>query len=808
MKFTFSWLKDHLQTTASLDEIAAVLNRIGLEVEGIENPAAKLEKFVIARVVAANQHPQADRLRVCQVDTGAGILEVVCGAPNAREGLIGVFAPLGTFIPGSGITLEKKPVRGVVSNGMLCSERELELSSEHDGIIDLAPDMSRHVGKRYIDVMGLDDPVIHIKITPNRPDALGVRGVARDLAAAGLGTLKPQDEGYTGKGAFPHPVAITLAFPKDTADACPVFASRYLKGVKNRPSPGWLQSRLKAIGLRPINALVDVTNYITFDRGRPLHVYDAAKLQGGIGARLAQAGETFLALDNKEYVAGEGMCVIADDKRVLGFGGIMGGAATGCSEATVNVVIESAYFDPVRTGDTGRKAGIQSDARYRFERGIDPQSAILGANLATKMILEICGGTASVVQVAGAMPDPKSLIAFDTRRIEKLTGLSVPPADTRRILEALGFSVTGKAETLSVTVPSWRPDVHGSADLVEEVVRIAGIDKIPSTPLPRTSGVARAVLTEGQQRVRRARRLLAGRGMVEAITYSFITQAQAELFGGGAPALQLANPISSEMSDMRPGLLPGLLIAAQANRNRGMGDVALFEVGQAYRGDAPTDQFTGASGVRAGSAKLTGAGRHWGGKVSQADVFDVKADACAVLAGLGLDPAKAQVTRDAPAWFHPGRSGTLRLGPKLVLAHFGELHPDVLAALGVDAPVAAFEVFLSALPAQKKKSRARAPLEALDLQPVRRDFAFVLDAQVAAGDVVKAAEAADKVLISNVSVFDVFEGGNLAEEGKKSLGLEVTLQPKEKTLTDTEIEAVAARIIAGVKKATGGEIRG
>ena len=810
MKFTLSWLKEHLDTTAALDEIASTLDRIGLEVEEIQNPAEALGKFVIARVLDAKQHPQADRLRVCQVEIAPGTqVEVVCGAPNARAGLIGVFAPIGTTIPGSGITLEKKPVRGVVSNGMLCSEAELELSSDHDGIIDLPETMAGNVGKRYVDVMGLDDATLHIKITPNRPDALGVRGVARDLAAAGLGRLKPEPRGFEGKGSFKSPVPIALEFSAETADACPCFAGRYVKDVKNGPSPAWLQQRLKAIGLRPINALVDITNYITFDRGRPLHVYDADKLKGTIRARLAKPGEKFLALDNREYEADPANCVIADDAAVLGFGGIMGGVASGSSEKTVNVLIESAYFDPVRTGNTGRKHGILSDARYRFERGIDPKSCITGANLAAKMILDLCGGEASELVVAGAEPNPRTTIAFDTARVEKLTALKVEPAQARNILEALGFHVEGAGRTFTAIAPSWRPDVHGAADLVEEIMRIVGIDKVPVVSLPRIHSVSRAVLTEGQMRVRRSRRALAARGLVEAITWSFIPRPQSALFGGGQDALELANPISSELTSMRPSLLPGLLTAVQRNRDHGIADVALFEVGQTYRGDGEADQIMAAAGVRAGLARLGGLGRQWESKAETAGVFDVKADAAAVLAAAGLDVAKAQITRDAPAWFHPGRSGTFRLGPKTVLAHFGELHPDILTGLKVDAPAAAFEVFLPAIPVSKKKaSKARPALEAIELLPVRRDFAFVLDRGVAASDVVRAAESVDKKLVTGVSVFDVFEGGKLADEGKKSVALEVTLQPRDKTLTDAEIDAVAAKIVASVRKATGGEIRG
>jgi phenylalanyl-tRNA synthetase beta chain len=807
MKFTLSWLKDHLETSASIDELTTKLSSIGLEVEGVDDPAKSLGPFVIGRVVKAEKHPNADKLQVCQVDTGSGIFEVVCGAPNARTGLVGVFAPVGSYIPGTQITLDKRPVRGVVSNGMLLSEREMQLSDDHEGIVDLGDAAAADIGKRYADVMGLNDPVIEVKLTPNRPDCTGVRGIARDLAACGLGKLKPEPEIAGVEGTYDCPVDIELTFPKGSEDACPCFAGRYIRGIKNGPSPAWMQRRLKAVGLRPINAVVDVTNYISLDRGRPLHVYDADKLVGAIRARLGKTGETFLGLDGKTYEADETMCVIADDRAVLGFGGIMGGEDTGSTHETRNVLIECAYFDPLRTAATGRKVGLQTDARYRFERGVDPAYIEPGLDLATRMMMDVAGGTPSKARVAGKPPIKKKVIAFDFKRIEKLAGLKLPEAQIRKTLDALGFSVGGTGETVDITVPTWRPDVHGPADIVEEVARIYGLDAIPSAAMPRPYGVARPVLTEKQRRVRRARRLLAGRGLVEAITWSFITDAQAELFGGGDRALQLANPISSELSAMRPGLLPSLLLAGQRNRNRGHADVALFELGQAYRGDRAEDQFMIAGGVRAGTVSLAGAGRLWDGSAREADFFEVKADVFALLSALGLDPARAQITRDTPAWFHPGRSASLKLGPKVVLAHFGEVHPRTLNALDVTGPVAAFEVFLDALPAEKRKARTRPAFDAANLLPVTRDFAFVVGKEIPAGDVVKAALAADKALIAGVSVFDVFEGGSLGAD-KKSLAIAVTLAPKDKTLTDQEIEAVSGRFVAEVQRVTGGQIRG
>jgi len=806
VKLTLSWLKDHLETAAPVAELADKLSSMGLEVESIDDPAAKLQAFTIARIIEAKRHPNADKLQVCTVDTGSGVVEVVCGAPNAKAGMIGVFAPMGSYIPGTKITLEAKPVRGVVSNGMLVSERELELSDEHAGIIELDAKLADKVGQRYADVVGLGDPVIEVKLTPNRPDCTGVRGIARDLAAAGLGTLKPERKVAGVEGDYDCPVDIKLEFPNEAQDACPCFAGRYIKGVRNGAAPAWMQQRLKAVGLRPINALVDVTNYISLDRGRPLHVYDADKLVGAIRARLGRKGERFKGLDGKTHEVDGTMCVIADERAVLGFGGILGGEDTGCTEATKNVLIECAYFDPLRTAATGRKAGIISDARYRFERGVDPAFILPALDLAAAMMMEVAGGAASKRKVAGAPPAHKTAIGFNFGMVAKLAGITLPEKQIRSTLEALGFVVEGKGGQATVTAPSWRPDIHGAADLVEEVVRIVGLDKVPSAAMPRSRGVARAVLTEGQRRVRRARRTLAGRGLVEAITWSFIPQAHARQFGGGLEALELANPISSEMSSMRPSLLPGLLAAAARNRNRGFTDIGLFEVGQAYRGDAPQDQYMAAAGMRAGATALAGAGRHWTGAAKDADVFDAKADATALLSALGLDAARAQITRDAPAWFHPGRSGTLRLGPKTILAHFGELHPQTLGLLDVAGPAAGFEVYLEALPAERRKGPRRNPLQAADLLPVHRDFAFVLDAAVPAGDVIKAALGADKKLIAGVSVFDLFEAQSLGP-GSKSLALEVTLQPTEKTLTDEEIEAVAAKVIAAVGKATGGVIR-
>jgi len=807
MKFTLSWLKDHLQTEASLDDIRATLDLIGLEVEEIVDPAEKLADFSVARVLEAQQHPNADKLKVCKVDTGREEVQVVCGAPNAKAGMLGVFAPPGAYIPGIDLTLSKTKIRGVESSGMLCSERELQLSDEHEGIIELPKKFAGRIGEPYAEAAGLDDPMIHIAITPNRPDCLGVRGVARDLAAAGLGKLKRGDRGYEGDGEFDCPVNILLEFDPEHADACPVFTGRVISGVKNGPSPDWLQKRLRAIGLRPINALVDVTNYISFDRARPLHVYDADKLRGAIRARLGKEGETFLALDDVEYEVDESMCVIADNRGVLGLGGVIGGADTGCTEETTNVFIESAYFDPVRTAMTGRKTGIQSDARYRFERGIDPTSHTLGANLATAMIMKFCGGTPSKLAQAGAAPPTGNMVSFDTREVKRLTGVDLKPAQITKTLTKLGFKITGREPSLQVQVPGWRPDVDASADLVEEVIRITGVDQVPTAPLPRSSGVAKPVLTPRQRRVSRARRMLASRGMAEAVNWAFIPGTQAELFGGGQAELALANPISSDMSDMRPSLLPGLLTAARNNANRGFRDAALFELGNIYRGDAPTEQIMAAAGVRTGTARHHGAGRHWDGTGAAVSWIDAKADALALLEALGLSTATIKLARDVPDWFHPGQSAAIQLGPKTRLGVFGPVHPGVAQQLDLALPVVAFEIYLDALPQPRRKATQRPPLELSDLQTVTRDFAFVVDQDVAAGDVLTAARGADKKLITEAQVFDVFESEEALGTGKKSLAVEVTLQPREKTLTDDEIDAVAKRIVQAVSKATGGVIR-
>jgi phenylalanyl-tRNA synthetase beta chain len=805
MKLTLAWLKEHLDTEAPLAAIVDRLTMIGLEVETVADRGKMLAPFTIARVISAEQHPNADRLRVCMVDTGAADpVQVVCGAPNARAGMKGVFVPPGAFIPGKNMTLGIGKIRGVESRGMLVSEFELQISEDHEGIIELPQDAP--VGANYAHWAGLDDPVIEINLTPNRADCAGVSGIARDLAAAEMGKLRDKSVRPV-KGDFPSPVKVTLDFGT-TPSLCPAFALRLVRGVRNAASPAWLQRRLIAIGLRPINALVDITNFITYDRGRPLHVFDAAKVHGNLTVRRARDGESLVALDGKHYSLDPSMCVIADKSGVESLAGIMGGDSTGCSETTTDVLIESALWDAVNIAQTGRKLGIQSDARYRFERGVDPAFMLPGLELAAAMVLDLCGGKPSEVTVAGTPEVPARIIDFSPDELPRLTGLHVDPREIERVLGRLGFAITDTGKHLKVTVPSWRADVEGKADLVEEIVRILGVDRIPATPFDRGEAPRKPVLTSIQLRTRKAKRALAARGMLEAVTWSFLAKRQAELFGGGKPELALANPIASDLSDMRPSLVPGLVAAAQNNADRGFPNVALFEVGQVFRGDRPQDQLTAASGVRRGLAKATGIGRHWSAPAGEVDAFDAKADALAALAAAGAPAAALQVVPGGPPWFHPGRSGTIQIGPQTVLGHFGELHPHALEALEAEGPLVAFEVMLEKIAEPRARAtRARAVLELSPFQPVERDFAFVVDRAVNAADVLRAAQSADRKLITNVAVFDVYEGVGI-EPGKKSIAISVTLQPREKTMTDAEIEAVAAKIVAEVGKRTGGALRG
>ncbi len=796
MKFTLSWLKEHLATDASVGDIVERMTMTGLEVEAVDDAGEKLKAFTVARVVSAAKHPNADKLQVCQVETKDGIKEIVCGASNARAGLVTVYAPIGAYIPGTGVTLEARPVRGVISNGMLCSGAELELDSDAEGIFEL--DNGLKVGAPLAEALHLNDPVIEIEVTPNRPDWLGVVGIARDLAAAGLGKHITKQV-LPAPGRYPSPQVIAT----DAPHACYAFAGRLIRGVKNGPSPEWLQRRLHSIGQKPISALVDITNFITHDRSRPLHVYDLAKLSGAVRARMGREGESFLALNGKVYDVTPAMCVIADDARVLGLGGVIGGEYSSCAEATTDVLIESAYFDPTITHQTGRALNLITDAQYRFARGVDSGFIVPGVELATRMILDLCGGEASEIMLAGEIPAPPKPVTFDPDRVRTLAGIDVKATRVRAVLKDLGFETSAEgpgAKRIVVQPPTWRRDIEGQADLVEEVARIEGYDKMPTLEAPRASGFRPPPASVGESRTRLAKRATASLGYFEAVTWSFCSRAQAELFGGGGEEMLLANPISSDLDCMRPSALPALLVAGQQNANRGFDDARLFEAGPIYRNSNDSGQERTITAVWRARPP-----RHWRA-AHQPDIFDMKRDAASVLEAIGAPVASLQTTSEAPPWWRPGKAGALKLGAKTV-AIFGEIHPRTLRGLDVEAPALAFELFLDALPAPRpKQSRTKPPLEKLDLMPLTRDFAFIVDDGTPAGDLVHAAFGADKQLIADVSLFDVYRGERMAP-GKKSLAIEVTLQPRGKTLTEADIEAASAKIVSAVMKATGASLR-
>ena len=818
MKFTLSWLREHLDTGASLDVITDTLTRIGLELESVQNRGAALAPFRIARVIEAVPHPNADRLRACSVDTGAGApVSVVCGAPNARTGMKAVFAAPGSFIPGTGITLKVGEIRGVQSAGMLLSAREMGLGDDHTGIVDLPDDAP--VGESYARWAGLDDPVIDISVTPNRGDALSVRGVARDLAAAGIGTLKPWTAPAV-PAVFASPLRWTIAMPQ----ACPWVLGRTLRIAQNGPSPRWLAERLIAIGLRPINALVDVTNFFTVDLGRPLHVFDADKVAGDTLTLRRGDGETLRALNGRDYTVTADDCVIADAAGVQSLAGVIGGEATGCDETTTSVFVECALFDPVRVALTGRRHQITSDARQRFERGIDPALMPAAIEAAARMILDLCGGTASEVVAAGAEPRWQRTASLRFARIAGLGGLDVPADEAVASLERLGFTVAARdAGRVTVNVPSWRNDIAAAtpldpapeldtaalaagralaepeADLIEEVLRLRGLDAVPPVSMTIPGPVPEPTLTPRQARAALARRVLAARGLAECVTFSFMPREQAALFGAADAALRLANPIAADLDQLRPSPVATLALAAQRNAARGWADLALCEIGPAFRGVAPEAQPVLAAGLRTGATP-----RSWIAPARACDAFDAKGDAFAVLAALGVPMEALGVTADAPGFYHPGQSGVVRQGPKLALATFGALHPRVLAALGLSGPAVAFEVFLDAIPEPKRRRRAPPDLPAF--MPLRRDFAFVVAADVPAEAVLRAAKGAERTLIAGVSLFDVYAGDQLPA-GQKSLGVEVVLQPRERTLADAEIDAACGRIAAAVEKSTGGRLR-
>lgn len=799
MKFTLSWLKEYLDTNASLDEISETLTAVGLEVEEIKDPAKDFDGFIVGHVIACDKHPDADRLNVTTVDTGSEKLQVVCGAPNCHKGMKGVFAPVGSCVPGIDFTLTKAKIRGQESFGMLCSEKELCLSEEHNGIIELPADAE--IGTPAAAALGIDDPVIEIALTPNRGDCAGIYGIARDLAAAGLGTLKTPDTSAVSAD-FETETSVTIT---DAAqDTCAMFVGRMIKNVKNDPSPKWLQNLLLSIGLRPISTLVDITNYFTIAYARPLHVYDADKLQGNIHVRPAQDGEKLDALDDKSYTLKNGMTAICDDSGVLGLGGIVGGVPSSVDENTKNVYLECAYFDPVSTAMTGRSLQVDSDARYRFERGVDPAFVQNGAELATKMILELCGGSAGSLHIAGAAPIVEKTVAYTPELTKKYSGLDIDEARQKDILEQLGFSIDAN---WTVTAPSWRPDIDGKADIAEEILRIFGYDHIPDQALEANDNLS-APLNSLQKSLSKTRRLLATRGLSETVTWSFMSSKTADLFGAqlhqNAKSLTLNNPISSELDMMRPSLLPNLIEGAARNIDRGHPDIGLFEIAHAYTSTAHDGHVMTIAAVRTGAF----ATRHWSdGTTRDTDVYDIKADALAALKLCGAPVDKLQITTDAPDWYHPGRSACLRLGPN-VLAQFGQIHPAVLDAMKIDTPTFGMEVFPTRIPQPKKKTGpARDPLNASSLQPAHRDFAFLVDADISADKLIRAIQAADKKLITAVDIFDIYTGKGV-EDGKKSIALYVTLQPHDATLTDDDFEALTQKVVANVEKQTGGVLRG
>ncbi len=802
MKFTLSWLKEYLDTDVSIYALSECMTAIGLEVESVEDPAKKLAPFTIAHVIKAVQHPNADKLRLCTVDTGGETVQVVCGAPNAHTGMKGVFAAPGTTIPGTGVKLKTTKIRGVASDGMLCSEREMGLSDDHEGIIDLPENAP--VGQPFATYMGLDDPLFDIAITPNRADCLGVYGIARDLAAAGMGTLKKPDLTAI-PGTFESPLDVRFDLAPDSADACPLFVGRYIKDVKNGPSPKWLQDRLLSIGLRPISALVDMTNFLTIDLNRPVHVFDADKIDGDhIWLKTDCAGAKFHALNGKEYELDSEMTAIGHATSVLSLAGVMGGESSGCTEETVNVFIEIALFDPVRTAATGRKLNLDSDARHRFERGVDPAFAESGMEVATRLVQEMCGGEASNLVVAGQVPDWRREVAFRPSRLLSLGGIDIGELDCKGILAKLGFSSHEIAsDHLAVEPPSWRGDIIGEADIVEELLRIHGFDNIPAVSLPPLTMRTNAAIELAPLRMSWARRALAARGMSEAVTWSFMSAAHAAHFGGVAAGLTLANPISSDLDVMRPSVLPNLALACLKNTDRGHPDIALFEAGPQYSSDRADGQHRVVAGMRTGQA----VGRNHYGAARNVDAFDAKADALAGLKATGAPVASLQIKPEAATWYHPGRSGTLSLGPKL-LGQFGELHPGVLAALNIDFPLAAFELFIDAIPVPKEKAgRTRPALDISDFPAVERDFSFIVDVDLPAEKLVRSAKGADKKLIANVSVFDLYDGEGVGD-GKKSLAIAVRLEPRDRTLTDAEIDEVAQKLVKNVEKVTGGQLRG
>ena len=800
MKFTLSWLKDHLQFDSELKDVSEKLTALGLEVESISDVGDTLSPFIVGHVEDAIKHPNADRLKLCKVNTGSEVIQVICGAPNVRKGIKGVFAHAGTIIPGTGTVLKSSKIRGVQSDGMLCSEREMGLSDEHEGIIELPEDAP--LGSSFSKLLGLNDPLIEIAITPNRGDCLGVSGIARDLAASGLGNIcSPRIE--KTNGSFKNPIDIHLALPESETNACPLFLSRYIRGLRNTKSPQWLQNRLQAIGLRPISAIVDMTNYLTFDQNRPVHAYDADKIAGNnLKISLGRGGLELKALNEKMYVLDDEMTAIEDEAGVVSLAGIMGGERTGCNDETVNVLLEVALFDPVRTAATGRKLAIDSDARYRFERGLDPEFAMVGLDQATQMLLDFCGGEASHVSVSGSIPSWKREISFSPGKIFSLGGVDLDVKESKKILNDLGFDYTNDKRGIIVIPPSWRNDIKGEVDLVEEVLRVYGYDNIPALSLPKPRVRLGSTLTLSGRRASKARRALANHGLMEVVTYSFVGKDLANMFGGNEEQLKITNPISEDLDLMRPSILPNLVQALSRNADRGYSDLGFFEIGPQFEGDSPEEQRLVASGIRAGNMNL----RQWHREPRKVDIFDAKSDALTALGAIGAPVKNLQIASECPDWYHPGRSGEFRLGGS-IMGWFGEIHPRIVSALDLQSPIVGFECFLDSMPAPKKnRKKTRPALKASDLQSVERDFSFIIENRIRADEVIRAARTAEKKLISEIQVFDIYSGKGITD-GYKSIGITIRLQPTEQTLVDSEIDKIAEKIVDNVYKKTGGTIR-
>ena len=792
MKFTLSWLKQHLETNSDIETILKKLTNIGLEVESSYNPSEALNGFIAAKIISTKPHPDADRLQLCLIDTGTEEIEIVCGAKNAKEGLTTIYAPVGSTIPASGMKLKKAKIRGIESSGMLCSEKELNLGDDSEGITELSDQISP--GTSISKALDINDTYVEIAITPNRPDCLGIRGIARDLAAAGLGELIKEKQIKISTSKENLPVFIDA---ENNFEGCTIFAGRLIKNITNNQSPDWLVKRLESIGIKSINCLVDITNFINFDRGRPLHVYDANKINNKIGARDAKVGEKILALDGKDYELKPGMCVIADNEKVLGIGGIMGGNESGSTIETNDVFIESAYFDPIKTALSGRALNIISDSRYRFERGVDPEYVIEGLNLATQMILDLCGGEAGEISLVDNLKFQPKKIKFDPKLVNKLTGIEIPNDKIVKILESLGFDISN---SWNVVVPSWRPDIYGEADLVEEIVRIFGLDNIESEPLLNLNQPTKPILTKKQKQIKMIKRSIASKGLMETISYSFINNKESINFGGGSSSLKIVNPISDELSEMRPTPLASLVSIADENFKKGYTDIGIFEVGPGFLGVEQDEQITIASGLRIGTHRSEGSGKDWQG-FQKVSVFDAKEDVISVLELLNLNLESHKVERTAPDHYHPGRSGQIVTGGGDILASFGELHPKIIKTKDFKVAVA-FEIYIDSINKQKIKSNLKIAPEISNLQPLKRDFSFVVSSDTEAQTIINTAKQSDKSFIKDVKIFDQFLG-----ENEKSIAIEVIIQPKEVTLTDEQIESISKKIIKSVEDKTKGKLR-